>query len=545
MTLRKQVLPKLNRPDVPRLPATPLARRGALRSATASSESSLLSRSKAVTSASSLPGTPTRAPLLLVRRSLARERREGLLSSAHSSAIGGRCYKRQSTFSPMAAPAPSSIAEILAAAASGSDSKVDDDGDLARGWVSDVMATPLSLTVSEPRKEGYSFKPYVTYLVCTSPLGYMVRRRFSDFEWLRQVLAARYVGILIPPLPGKRGAFFGGQGAEFIRQRQLGLCFFLRRLVANPYIKTDVSFMDFLSIQDGDEWSAAKKNATASSRDRTNLGEIRWREAITAYDLPDSAERLVMDVKRQLESSEKVLKDLVAAAKRLKEKSAAFAAEMNEFKIAFGALGKVEAAHGDSSRCEFPNRSYPAMEELMTSGVDVLSDVVETMEHLPMAMELLLHERLKYELLQIGAMRDMLKARDDVMEKQSKAVRELERAEVEHQAMLDRGRADRAVKAEAAVNEGKRKVQRLQYVVDFQTKGFFFLEFDRFNAERVTALREMFGVLAAAYAGYCTRMLKSWVSFATTGSSDPSALVDSAKGILADAATVEEGFETD
>jgi hypothetical protein len=44
---------------------------------------------------------------------------------------------------------------------------------------------------------------YVTYLLRTEPYGYLVRRRFSDFCWLRETLQRRYVGMLIPSLPKK------------------------------------------------------------------------------------------------------------------------------------------------------------------------------------------------------------------------------------------------------------------------------------------------------------------------------------------------------
>ena len=35
-------------------------------------------------------------------------------------------------------------------------------------------------------------------------MGYYVRRRYSDFLWLRTTLGARYVGILVAALPEKK-----------------------------------------------------------------------------------------------------------------------------------------------------------------------------------------------------------------------------------------------------------------------------------------------------------------------------------------------------
>ena len=45
---------------------------------------------------------------------------------------------------------------------------------------------------------------YVEYEVETSPLNWLVKRRYSDFEWLRQVLTKFCPGIVIPPLPNKK-----------------------------------------------------------------------------------------------------------------------------------------------------------------------------------------------------------------------------------------------------------------------------------------------------------------------------------------------------
>lgn len=55
----------------------------------------------------------------------------------------------------------------------------------------------LKITISSPEKvEGGLFSSaYVTYLVTTHPLNYVVRRRYSDFEWLRKILYTLYPGV--------------------------------------------------------------------------------------------------------------------------------------------------------------------------------------------------------------------------------------------------------------------------------------------------------------------------------------------------------------
>ena len=52
--------------------------------------------------------------------------------------------------------------------------------------------------------EGKIFsKSYVSYLITTMPFNWNVRRRFSDFEWLRQTLVNNYSYCLIPSVPKK------------------------------------------------------------------------------------------------------------------------------------------------------------------------------------------------------------------------------------------------------------------------------------------------------------------------------------------------------
>jgi sorting nexin-7/30/sorting nexin-8 len=55
----------------------------------------------------------------------------------------------------------------------------------------------LKIVISSPEKvEGGLFSSaYVTYLVTTTPLNFVVRRRYSDFEWLRKILTTLFPGV--------------------------------------------------------------------------------------------------------------------------------------------------------------------------------------------------------------------------------------------------------------------------------------------------------------------------------------------------------------
>ena len=45
---------------------------------------------------------------------------------------------------------------------------------------------------------------YTLYEVCTKPLNWFVQRRYSDFDWLRNILYKLFPRLFIPPIPGKK-----------------------------------------------------------------------------------------------------------------------------------------------------------------------------------------------------------------------------------------------------------------------------------------------------------------------------------------------------
>ena len=94
----------------------------------------------------------------------------------------------------------------------------------------------ISLSFPEKIEGGLFSKSYVTYLVEASPLGTKTRKRYTDFEWLRQIMSSFYLGSVIPPLPKKN--FSGRFNENFISKRMRGLEKFMNGLVIDPLMKT-------------------------------------------------------------------------------------------------------------------------------------------------------------------------------------------------------------------------------------------------------------------------------------------------------------------
>ncbi len=79
-----------------------------------------------------------------------------------------------------------------------------------------------------------------------------VIRRFTQFEWLHQVLAKHYSALLIPPLPEKQ--YSGRFASDFIETRRADLEMWMSRLVRHPVLRYSDAIRFFLSCEDEVGW---------------------------------------------------------------------------------------------------------------------------------------------------------------------------------------------------------------------------------------------------------------------------------------------------
>ncbi|XP_066507196.1 sorting nexin-30 [Hoplias malabaricus] len=117
----------------------------------------------------------------------------------------------------------------------------------------------LFVTVDDPKKHVSTMETYITYRVSTKTTRtefdlpeYSVRRRYQDFDWLRNKLEDSQPTHLIPPLPEK----FVMKGVvdrfseEFVETRRKALDKFLKRVADHPVLSFNEHFNVFLSAKD-------------------------------------------------------------------------------------------------------------------------------------------------------------------------------------------------------------------------------------------------------------------------------------------------------
>ena len=174
----------------------------------------------------------------------------------------------------------------------------------------------LTITLSFPEKvEGGIFsKSYVTYLVTTMPFDYKVRKRYSDFEWLRSILQTIYIGSVIPPIPRKN---YGDRFNElFISKRMRFLEKFMQGLAVDPLIRNSQILYDFLTTENEQEWNTKKANYN-KLRAPVKLNEIKTITGEMKLDISDAQETYFANIKDNANNNEVLMKKLLVSYKAL------------------------------------------------------------------------------------------------------------------------------------------------------------------------------------------------------------------------------------
>ncbi|KAK3284732.1 hypothetical protein CYMTET_7632, partial [Cymbomonas tetramitiformis] len=128
----------------------------------------------------------------------------------------------------------------------------------------------LKIAITATQKHGDSITGYTLYTVSTTTtletyrtdnvrgediLNHVVSRRYSDFDWLRHMLRAKYPGCIIPPLPDKTTTGMGRFDVVFVEARRLALSRFLAKLAFHAELYNSEDLRLFLTEMDPETWA--------------------------------------------------------------------------------------------------------------------------------------------------------------------------------------------------------------------------------------------------------------------------------------------------
>ncbi|CAD8044714.1 unnamed protein product [Paramecium primaurelia] len=114
-------------------------------------------------------------------------------------------------------------------------------------------------------------KSYVNYKIVTQPFQWAVTRRYSDFEWLREILTKQYPGVFVPPIANKTPTRQFSDA--YLIKRMKFLEKFLNHILNSTILKNDKYFCEFLRMQDEKEFKSLQ-TASEKVQKTTKLDKV-------------------------------------------------------------------------------------------------------------------------------------------------------------------------------------------------------------------------------------------------------------------------------
>ena len=175
----------------------------------------------------------------------------------------------------------------------------------------------IQVTSPEKIEGGFFSKSYVTYLITTNPLNLKVRRRYSDFEWFRQMLQNFYNYNVIPSTPKKSKIGIDKFGDPFLQKRMRTLEKFLNYALKNPVLKSSQILYDFISIEKDADFQKKKKEYE-KIKPSTNINDFQMPNGSANVQLSSKKMILFENIKDNINLNETLLTKLNDNLKALK-----------------------------------------------------------------------------------------------------------------------------------------------------------------------------------------------------------------------------------
>ncbi|ETN37088.1 uncharacterized protein HMPREF1541_08078 [Cyphellophora europaea CBS 101466] len=181
----------------------------------------------------------------------------------------------------------------------------------------------LECTVDTPIKENDGTKDaYVSYLISTHTdfktfqrTDFSVRRRFTDFVYLRNSLHRDFPACAVPPLPEKNNmAYVRGDrfSADFMQRRAWSLHRFVKRCTQHPVLRRAPIFLLFLETSD---WNAQMRLRPG----RANTGQSETSPNAAPAGFLDSVADTMLNAFSKVHKPDKRFTEVTERANKLDE----------------------------------------------------------------------------------------------------------------------------------------------------------------------------------------------------------------------------------
>ena len=174
----------------------------------------------------------------------------------------------------------------------------------------------IIVKLSNPEKVsgGIFSKSFISYTIETKPFGFVTKKRYSDFLWLRNTLSLMYSNCVIPPLCKKN--YIDRFSEELINKRMRSIEKFMNGLLIHPLIQNSQILFDFLSIQNEADFNQKKKKYGKIAAP-THIGEIKTLEGDIKISISKEKEMYLNNIQDNCYLNEDLLQKITKAYKSL------------------------------------------------------------------------------------------------------------------------------------------------------------------------------------------------------------------------------------
>ncbi|XP_050435766.1 sorting nexin-30-like [Adelges cooleyi] len=254
----------------------------------------------------------------------------------------------------------------------------------------------IQVQVENPQKIIEPLETYITYRVTTKvdrpdfkDKEYVIRRRYNDFVWLRQNVAAEYPERIVPPLPAKHSIL--GQldrySKEFVSCRMKLLERFLSRLVCHPVLSENCHLRVFLTAN-ATEFATYKKRGTGLLRRMSNslntmAGSYNSRQVDFEFDpirhhLQGLSEKLTM-LEKVAQRIHKERKELCVESHQLGAAFIEWSSNEQSVSVALSRIGHTITANSSALRLNLLSNFHSDWSQPLKDYVNYIECVRETL----------------------------------------------------------------------------------------------------------------------------------------------------------------------
>lgn len=180
--------------------------------------------------------------------------------------------------------------------------------------ISTLINPKIKLSLPEKIEGGLFHKSYVSYLVEIMPLQCKTRKRYSDFEWLRNMLSKVYLGTVVPKMPKKN--YSDRFNEIYISKRMRKLEKFMNGILADPLMKESLFLNDFLTIENESEWND-KKSEYNEIEPINKIKDLFSLTGTLHTSVSSEKEMYLLNIKDNVINNQNLLQKLIKAYKDL------------------------------------------------------------------------------------------------------------------------------------------------------------------------------------------------------------------------------------